>query len=350
MGVFAEWQPRYAQHGIATFPLIIEGRTKKPATSGYTRVGLRGSEQLAYKFPDINALAFMAGKRNNITVIDIDSPDDEGLLRDSLERHGDTPLISRTGSGGFHCYYQHSGEPRKVRPDPDTPIDLLGGGVLAAPPSQGGKGTYSIIRGSVADLHRLPFIRGGSADHEGQHAVARGLVKAGGRNKELIGQGGRSNAMLEHLRSQYRYCDDLKQLVDVGRTFADQNFDRSGGHEYTDSEIQNQAKSVWKWCQEREANGELRVGSGRWLNLPANRAAQVLALGPDAAALFLHLQIWSNDREVLTIANGMRCHMMDGEWTLRRFVAARSQLLEAGIVTMIRPASTYHGPAAYSWT
>jgi hypothetical protein len=97
MGVFAEQQPEYAKHGIPTFPLNIQGKTKKPASRGYGRVGLTGSEGLARKFPEANAFAFMAGPRSNIMIIDIDAADDD-LLRDTLKRHGDTPAIVRTGS------------------------------------------------------------------------------------------------------------------------------------------------------------------------------------------------------------------------------------------------------------
>jgi len=154
MGVFAENQPRYAERGIPTFPLSFEDGRKKPATQSYNRVGLKGSGQLVMKFQDYDALAFMAGKRTKITVLDIDSPD-EDLLRDMMKRHGQTPIIVRSGSGNFHAWYRFNGEERKVRPDASIPVDLLGGGVVVAPPSKGARGAYEFIRGSLADLHKL---------------------------------------------------------------------------------------------------------------------------------------------------------------------------------------------------
>src|SRR5207302_7936789 len=51
-GIFAEWQPRYAQHGVATFPVRIIGSDKKPGIKGYLKTGLRGSAQLALKFAE----------------------------------------------------------------------------------------------------------------------------------------------------------------------------------------------------------------------------------------------------------------------------------------------------------
>jgi len=42
-GIFSKWQPRYAEHGIATFPVRIEGKDKRPMNQGYQRTGLRGN-------------------------------------------------------------------------------------------------------------------------------------------------------------------------------------------------------------------------------------------------------------------------------------------------------------------
>jgi hypothetical protein len=46
-GVFSKWQPKYAARGIATFPVAIEGKDKRPMNKGYQRTGLRGSAELA---------------------------------------------------------------------------------------------------------------------------------------------------------------------------------------------------------------------------------------------------------------------------------------------------------------
>jgi hypothetical protein len=55
-GTFAEWQPQYAAHGIATFPVAIVDGDKRPAIKGYMRAGLRASEQLAIKFASAASL------------------------------------------------------------------------------------------------------------------------------------------------------------------------------------------------------------------------------------------------------------------------------------------------------
>src|SRR5262245_5446336 len=70
---FADLQRVYADHQVVTYPLKQD---KAPAIRGYDRVGAKGSQQLAIKFPEATACGFIAGRRNGLTVVDIDSPDD----------------------------------------------------------------------------------------------------------------------------------------------------------------------------------------------------------------------------------------------------------------------------------
>jgi Primase C terminal 1 (PriCT-1)./Bifunctional DNA primase/polymerase, N-terminal. len=318
MGVFAEWQPRYAEHGVATFPLLINGKSKKPATKGYARTGLKGSGQLVLKFPDVDAFAFMAGPRSNLTIVDIDSPDDEDMLRDVLARYGDTPLISRTGSGGFHCYYQHGGEGRKIRIDPTMPVDMIGGGVAAAPPSRGTGGkAYAFIRGSVADLHRLPFIRADASRAEGQEAVQRELVQVGNRNR----------ALFEHLMREARHVDTFDAMLDVARTFADDQF----AMPMPDAELVQTAKSAWGY----ETTGKNRFGQAATLNLHRDVVLVHAAKNPDAFALFSILQAQHKGiRGEFSLSKAMADSI---GWHLRKFKAARDYLVSVGLLRCIRP-------------
>lgn len=150
-GAFAEWQPRYAAHGVATFPVTPD---KVPAVKGYLRVGQKGSEQLAIKFAANDAFG-VACKRNRLTILDVDT-NDERVLADAMSRHGQSPFIVRSGSGNYQAWYRHNGERRRVRPVPSLPIDILGDGFVVAPPSLGSKGRYEIIEGRLDDLDRLP--------------------------------------------------------------------------------------------------------------------------------------------------------------------------------------------------
>jgi hypothetical protein len=101
-------------------------------------------------------------------VVDIDLADDD-LLKDSLKRHGETPIIIRTASGKYHIWYLFNGEDRKIRPDPQVPVDIWGGGVVVAPRSKGATGSYEFIRGSLGESlvqQRVEIIAISSQSHQ----------------------------------------------------------------------------------------------------------------------------------------------------------------------------------------
>ena len=338
MGVFAEWQPKYAQRGIATFPLSLEEGRKKPTTRGYDRVGLKGSEQLAMKFPHIDAFAFAAGRRSGIMVVDIDAPNDEDLLRDTMRRYGDTSVIVQTGSGGFHCYYRFNNENRRVRPDPSVPVDYLGSGPVAASPSEGLRSRYNFIRGGLDVLDRLPV-----AANLIQFPSPK-LARAALPLADLITEG-RNGALYRHLMREARYCDDLGALMDVAFTFTKAIIDRTARHPFTDKEIRATAQQVF----DTTARGDNRFG-GKPHSILLNDTRDTLhQLGPDA--LFLHsvLRAWSGDKAQFPIANGMADHLPGGKWSLRRMQAARAALIEAGIVQEVEKATSAPRPAIYAW-
>jgi hypothetical protein len=126
MTTFAELQEVYAARRIATYPLT-EGKT--PAISNYDRVGAEGSRRLVIKFPEATAAGFVAGRRNRITVVDIDSAD-ERLVAEIEAQFGRTPLLVQTPSGGFHLPYRFNGEVRRIRAMEN--VDILGAGNVVA--------------------------------------------------------------------------------------------------------------------------------------------------------------------------------------------------------------------------
>jgi hypothetical protein len=136
---FSEWQPIYAEHGIAIVPVSPE---KIPLVKYPQKFGLPASAKIAAKFSDAKTFGYYTGPHSNITVLDIDIAD-ENVLATALDRHGPSPIIVRTGSGKFHALYRHNGERRSIRPwgKEVVPIDLLGAtGLCIAPPSIGAKG------------------------------------------------------------------------------------------------------------------------------------------------------------------------------------------------------------------
>ena len=334
MGIFAEWQPRYAEHGVATFPVNDD---KKPLVTRYDRIGVNASGQLAFdlRFEDCMNLAFMAGKRNRLSIVDVDT-DDEAVWREAERIFGPTPLWVRTGRGHLQMWYRHNGEKRDTQSKFLGCVDVLGSGQVLGFPSRRGRG-YEAIRGRLADIDRLPAMRG--LDRLTQ-------AKA---EKQLIGAGARHNAMLDHLRKQAAHCDDFEQLLDVGITFADEAFDRAGNHDFTDDEIQRQAKKVWQWTQEQIAKGTYFVGTGRHMTKSFEAHDKAMALGPYAFTLAEHLKRQFGGLTSFYIANDMRHTMPGGEWPRRKFTEARAALVEAGIIKEKHRASSYYGPAVFEW-
>jgi hypothetical protein len=247
---FSNAQPMYADHGIATFPVTA---TKKPAVQGYMNTGLTGSRSLAAtKFGSAPALGFATDDRNGLTILDIDTPNERDLIQ-ALDRHGQTPLIARTGSGKFHAYYRHNGERRRIRPWQGRDIDLLGrGGYVIAPPSQVTKGSYRFIQGSLDDVHRLPPLR----------------------NLDLpkpIEQGARNNQLWRHCMKNAHHVDSFDDLLDVGRTF-NENCEPP----MEDTEVISAVRSAWEITE----RGENRFGQhGAWF--PLDEVNRMIGAGTD---------------------------------------------------------------------
>jgi Bifunctional DNA primase/polymerase, N-terminal/Primase C terminal 1 (PriCT-1) len=224
--VFSNAQSIYAEHGIATFPVT---ELKTPAVRGYLKMGLDTSRGLVIKFPDAPAIGFATKRRNGITILDIDTPD-ERVLADALNRHGPTPLIARTGSGKFHAYYRHNGERRRIRPWHGLDIDLLGtGGFAVAPPSEVAKGSYSFIEGTLDDIDLLPALRNLDLPEPKQRSAL---------------EGERNNKLWEHCMRQAHHVDSFNELLDVARTFNDDCLPP-----LEDAEVISAAQSAWKYTE-----------------------------------------------------------------------------------------------------
>jgi hypothetical protein len=209
-GIFATAQPRYAALGIATFPFDATEEVKRgPLVSHYNRMGLPASKQMALRFPDAPGLAAMAGARNKFTVIDIDERGAMGerLLADVQRQFGNSRFVVRTGGGGFHAYYRHNGEGRKIRPDPRRPIDLIGGGPIVLPPTRGFRGNYEIIHGRLDDLSALEPIRAKSVSLADSTFDGLRSARNGERDKKFWG----------HVARQAHVVKSLDELIAIAR-------------------------------------------------------------------------------------------------------------------------------------
>ena len=329
---FAQWQGEYAAHGVPTFPVSEE---KRPAVRGWQRVGMKGSEQLARKFPDANAFGFQCGERSGITVIDVDSAND-AVHQEAIKRYGETPLICRTQSGGVHLYYRHAGECRSVRPDPDVPVDICGaGGYVVAPPSQGSKGAYGYIKGSLDDLDRLPTISIPVGQAEAISLVTRWVrANIGERNKLLW----------RYAMMQAPHVSKFDDLLDVAMTA---NGMDDTGSPLSDQEVMRLTMSAWRYEQEgRNWIGHTGGGSMIVPN-PATRALLELRDG-NAALLFMALRHQYKPSAIFPLAKSRAKALGIHRTTLAR---ARDLLEGAGLIERVHQGGGGpHDPHLFRWT
>jgi len=231
---FDKWQADYAAHGDATFPVDAN---KRPMVSRYSRFGLPASAKIASKFAAAPAIGFMCGRRSGVTVLDWDSTDERGFA-DALNRHGETPIIVRSGSGHLQGWYRHAGERRLIRPRRDDPIDILGAGFVVAPPSRITKGSYQFIQGSLDDLASLPTLNDAPSIAPADMPLDWGQLRDGD---------GRNDALFRLLGRAVRGCDDFEQLLDYAKTKNEQL-----GEPMEDARVVSTANSVWKMqCEGR---------------------------------------------------------------------------------------------------
>ena len=336
LGAFAEWQPRYAQHGIATFPVVIDGSGKRPAVKGYLKVGSDLSRHLALRFAANDAFGFALGRYNRITVLDVDTRDDR-VLSEALAKHGPSPLIIRSGSGNWQAWYRHGGEGRHVRPwGRDLPIDVLGGGYVVAPPSAGTRGRYEIVQGSLDDLQRLPalqaldFLKSPSKAPTAAPEAPAAAVRDGERNNSLW------RACMRHALR----CPNLDVLLDFARTHNEEEFMVP----LAEAEVVRIAGSAWSYTEK----GENWFATGGLVGLPRTAVDELASTDPHAFALFGLLRRWHGHRNRFLLANGTANRL---GWTLRTFKAAQRRLEEAGRIRCVsRGGRRPNDPPVYAWS
>lgn len=335
LGIFAHWQPAYAEAGVSTFP--VHGEAKRPAVGNYLRGGRQASAEWARKFPDADALGFACGKRNRLTVLDIDAPD-ERLFADAMNKLGPSPVVIRTASGKFHAWYRHNGEGRSVRRAAQHlgltgPVDILGNGFALAPPSRGAQGAYEWIQGSLADLENLPAMR---LSNPGQSMEA--IQPAGQNNPDRIQQGGRNAGLFRLCLAEAGTCLSRDNLVAVASALNSSKINPP----LPDDEVRAIASRAWGY----EERGENWAGVGRRVAMHHDELDPILELGADPfmLAMYLRRHHWGRD---FVIANAMAEHMPGGAWTTKRLAAARRVLVQASVVVEIRAASMKNGPALY---
>jgi Bifunctional DNA primase/polymerase, N-terminal/Primase C terminal 1 (PriCT-1) len=322
-GIFRKWQPRYAERGIPTFPL--DGESKKPRVTNFSKMGLPTSRRIAEK-PNLaaaNGIGFMAGPRNKITVLDIDVPD-ERVAAAAFARHGEPAIIVRTPSRKFHGWYRHNGERRTIDAwkNEYPKHDVLGAGIVVAPPTRRGDSGYEFVKGSLEDLDRLQPMEGVAASLRGNKPAA--VLQIG--RAPPAGTGARNNSLYRTCMRQAHGCTTFDDLLAFAR---EANAIYSPPLEET--EVMDVAKSAWDYTE----RGQNRFGQhGAWF--PVDEVAAMLQY-QDAFVLLAFLRAHEGPQATFMIANGLAEKF---GWPRQRLAAARRCLIELGYVEQIRRATT----------
>lgn len=334
MSAFAEWQPRYAEHGVVIFPV---GANKVPAVRGYLKIGPKVSSQLAIKFPDNDAFG-LACRRNRITVLDVDTPD-ENVLADGLARFGPTPFIVRSGSGNYQAWYRHGGESRKVRPDPEKPIDILGDGFVVCPPSKGSRGRYEIIQGGLDDLDKLPKMKGViSPPNKKQNTPLSAFPLPSPDELVKSEEGGRNNELWRECMKMARGCRNIEELMVKAMDANSQNY-----HPLPADEVLKIIASAWGY----EVEGKNWFGHGQRVVVAHSIVDELAAKDPRAYALLSLLQRhhWGRDFYLTKAYAGTI------GWAEKTMRAARDALVERGLIECIHEGGRGAGdPPIYRFT
>ena len=346
-GGFGRWQPKYAAYGIATFPVNFvpkpDGRVDKvPAVRNYQRFGLKASKAIAQRFADARGIGFMTGPRSKVTVGDIDVAD-EKVLADFLDRHGRTPVIARTASGKFHAWFAYNGERRCIRPWEDLRIDLLGGGVVVAPPSTINDNAYTFIAGSLDDIDRLPTMRGIDPRLYRNHDRADPLpfVPDGVFDGKLyplnsdgkVPAGRRNETLWTHCLANAHRCDTLDDMIEIARAFRDYRCELPAS--VHDDEVAKTAASAWRIHVEGRNRGGV---NGSWNTLVLDMVGD-----PYLFALLGFLQATNRPGATFMVADGLAQRL---GWPRRKLANARRQAVDRGYIVMIRKPGQGH-PALY---
>jgi hypothetical protein len=340
---FGVWQEHYTIYGIPTFPVDID--KKKPMVANYGKFGLPASRALVKqpRFANVEAIGFVVGKRNNLTILDIDTTD-ERVLADCLDKHGNSPIIVRTASGKFHVWYRHNRELRSIKVFAN--VDLLGGGLVVAPPTKKNNGTYQFIEGNLDNLVELKPIKNiGSTGLKLE--VPDGVYDDhSSYSPTHIPQGVRNKRLWEFCMRKAHYCDNLAALIEHARDFYATCCEHNTPPT-KDSEIMATAESAWK-ITERGDNRFSGYGGefGLWIPSLGHDLDDLIENHPDVFRLIAFLRRNNGYHSRFMIANALATKF---GWGDKRLAAARNRILELGYVQEVRAASSAYGPALYRW-
>lgn len=322
-GLFHQWQPVYAEAGIATYPI---GEDKTPATKGYQKTGLRGSGELRKKFAAADAFGFLCGARNKITVFDYDDRDERGF-RDAMDEMGTSKLIIRSASGNFQAYYRHGGEKRMIRPDKPRPFDILGGGNVLAAPSRTARGCYEIIQGSLYDLANLTKMKLPAFERPTVSIPEKTAPDAPAASTAMRDGDGRNHGLFKRMLRAGHQARSQEELMQIAADTNAQFAEPLGG-----DEVARIAASVWRYKDE----GRLFAPGGEANAVIAHSEAEHLWDQPVAMMLLIRLRMAHSNRNGKPFALAREAASLIGV-SVPTYRAARDVLVARHFIEIVHP-------------
>jgi hypothetical protein len=276
-------------------------------------------EKLMPKWGDSNVGVITS--LSGLTIVDVDG--DENLARDLVKRIGDTPMVTRTPSGGCHLWYKSSGERNANLRSKGLPVDVkgLGAGVIVVPPSfRRSTGVpYEFERGSWDDLDRLP------------NADLKNLSIDGSRFESIqAAKGTRNDKLFRFALRETQRCDNELALRDALLTVNSQLDEPLSA-----AEVERIAYSAWGY----QTRGENWVGSESRAVIPKSITTLLVTSGngPDGLLLYTALQHAHGagavrHKEFAISAKAMSAARTLGSWSAARVRRARDTLLACSLI------------------
>jgi hypothetical protein len=177
--------------------------------------------------------SLLTGKKNNISVVDIDCNKDENIHDNIfIKKFGADPkkwnedlgaFVVGTPSGGFHLYFQYE-ETLKQGQDEESHIDIRNdGGLILAPGCIRDGKTYTILAGDTEKINKIPdevrdFIH--SIEYYNPNKNDNKIKKT--RVKKIKDKDGKNEIIIEEIIGcdqslyEYNYPDDLIRNIIEG--------------------------------------------------------------------------------------------------------------------------------------
>lgn len=247
-------------------PIPIAPGTKQPCIrfrSWWEKRPARSTiANMAERFPAANT-GILTGADHGVSVTVVDADGDSDLVASLTVRHGETPLVTATPSGGRHLWYVSCGEgSRNLREAEGIPVDVKGrGGFVVVPPSvKAGGGVYRFEAGTWDDLVRLP--RMANPYRRARRRQAPRLDgKAGGENVASgrgVKRGRRSYTLACRALDIAPSFRTEEALYDAALAIVRDHFEADPADSFTEVDV---AKAV-RWAWETYQSGDRWHGRG----------------------------------------------------------------------------------------